>query len=136
MTDTIEITPEFISRIALKLVEAKSKKKGLENQLKEIYGKNGDWNEIQQNIKLAKIDKEKAEIAIVKNTNNEKLVENIDEAKEEVKDLQNSFSDYLGQYAVSHSTNVIEVNGENITIVIKSTVKPEQMMLFSQKFIS
>lgn len=128
----IEITPEFLGRLANQLTLKKATLKSQKNKLNEALNKDEDYKKIKKTLEGAKIDLTAQQDRIVKrDATLQKLSEDIEDSKSDVKDSQNAFSDYLSKYFITTGKSQIEFNGKKITIIAKCSVKPEQMRLFN-----
>lgn len=131
MPNNIEDIKSLIKNTSKRLEIAKADKKVLQNKLNKNFEDDKTWKEEHDKMSAAKRSRHYRELELIQEKKLDGLVEQIDDQKENIKDLKIALSDYLSQYLKETGESCFEFDGHSITVVQKYSFKPQQMRLFS-----
>jgi hypothetical protein len=121
-----------IRNLAARIQETKNGIKNLREMQENILTSDSAYNEIDEQAKTANRDKKFMKVKLLDNPNGLNLNIRIEDAKLELKELNESLSTVLEVYVAKTGSVHIknEIGGTEIDIVKKFTIKPSQLKLF------
>lgn len=124
-------TKSQINQIANRILAVRGEMKNLREMQNNILEADSAYNEIDEQYRVAMRDKRFMKMKLMDTQDGMSVSFKIDDARLELKELNESLSTALEVYVVKTGTvNIDTFNGEEVIITKKYSLKPSQLKLF------
>lgn len=124
-------TKSQINKIASQILSVKSELKNLKEMQTNILEADSAYNEIDENYRVALRDKRQMKAKLMETNDGRNVMNKLDDARLELKELNESLSTALEVYVSKTGTVHMDTfNGAEVIINKKFSIKPNQLKLF------